>query len=157
MRFRLDFAGHSRRTRRKKNILLQLLDKRGTMAYNRGIVRAYQTKQEAQRAVKCSLRFLIAKWGCFGMYKLVVIELLNFGSRLGHETRNPFKIKAFSVWGNGFNSCRPHQKKGNPKRGFFFLFYVFSAGIEGGSRFAGAKRFALRRVDNGKLDGKGRH
>ena len=28
-------------------------------------------------------------------------------------------------------------------------------GLEGGSRFARAKRFALRKLDNGKLDGKG--
>ena len=29
-------------------------------------------------------------------------------------------------------------------------------GFEGGSRFAGAKRFALRRLDNGLHEGKGR-
>ena len=37
-----------------------------------------------------------------------------------------------------------------------FLILRLATGIEGGSRFAGAKRFALRSLDYGKLDGKGR-
>ncbi len=48
----------------------------------------------------------------------------------------------------------------NPKNGVsifgFFLFMRYAAGIEGGSRFARAKRFALRNKGNEKLDGKGR-
>ena len=37
-----------------------------------------------------------------------------------------------------------------------FLILRLATGIEGGSRFAGAKRFALRNLDNENLDGKGR-
>ena len=37
-----------------------------------------------------------------------------------------------------------------------FLILRLATGFEGGSRFAGAKRFALRNLDYGKLDGKGR-
>ena len=37
-----------------------------------------------------------------------------------------------------------------------FLILLLARGFEGGSRFVGAKRFALRNLDYGKLDGKGR-
>ena len=37
-----------------------------------------------------------------------------------------------------------------------FLILRLATGFEGGSRFVGAKRFALRNLDYGKLDGKGR-
>ena len=38
-----------------------------------------------------------------------------------------------------------HHEKGNPKRDFLFRFTEFSTGVEGGSRFARAKRFAERK------------
>ena len=38
---------------------------------------------------------------------------------------------------------------------FFGMKRTKTKGLEGGSRFAGAKRFALRQLDNDKLDGKG--
>ena len=37
-----------------------------------------------------------------------------------------------------------------------FSILRLATGSEGGSRFAGAKRFALRKLDYEKLDGKGR-
>ena len=37
-----------------------------------------------------------------------------------------------------------------------FLILRLATGFEGGSRFVGAKRFALRGLDSEKLDGKGR-
>ena len=37
-----------------------------------------------------------------------------------------------------------------------FFCTEYREGFEGGSRFAGAKRCALRNLNNGKLDGKGR-
>ena len=58
----------------------------------------------------------------------------------------------------GFKSRRPHQKIGDTLLGVaYFSIRTNTKGFEGGSRFAGAKRFALRQLDNDKLDGKGRH
>ena len=50
------------------------------------------------------------------------------------------------------------NEKRAPKRCSFFVGMNNEnmKGFEGGSRFAGAKRFALRSLDNDKLDGKGR-
>ena len=47
----------------------------------------------------------------------------------------------------GFKSLHPHQRENAPFIGAFFVGMIneFMKGFEGGSRFAGAKRCALRR------------
>ena len=65
-----------------------------------------------------------------------------------------------TVWvkahgGSNPSSCATQQ--GVPNRvSLVVLSIEYEEGFEGGSRFAGAKRFALRRLDYGKIDGKGR-
>ena len=57
----------------------------------------------------------------------------------------------------GFESLSLRQKKRRVFNPSFLLGYsVIRGGFEGGSRFAGAKRFALRGKDKANLIGKGR-
>ena len=59
--------------------------------------------------------------------------------------------------GQGFKSLCLHQKREHPIEGaLFFAIKRITKGLEGRSRFAGAKRFALRGIENGMLVGKGR-
>ena len=48
-------------------------------------------------------------------------------------------------------------KKTHPFVGVFFWYYTaLTTGLEGGSRFVGTKRFALKRLDTRKIERKGR-
>ena len=67
------------------------------------------------------------------------------------ERGAPLKAQCLDARTSLFRRYAPYahyHKKGNPIGVSFFVFYEFSTGIEGGSRFARAKRFAYDRVKN---------
>ena len=95
----------------------------------------------------------------FAFSFVIINAFVGHSSKLAFQIRGVAQLVARMVRDHevvGSNPVASTKTAVSPLVVRLFLILRFATGFEGGSRFAGAKRFALRNLDYRKLDGKGR-